>query len=165
MIKKASARNRFLTLALGITLGLAVVLTLVLMLVPEKEDRSVETQGFLLFEDGERRACTLRVQGTLSTYAFDKDAPIFEGSFEVDGKAVDAVYLTFDGDCAAPKTEGANAVLKKDMAFAAQFAQDGRTCLLLAPAADEAAAQQLLAQFLSDSAFARRQGWEAYQSK
>lgn len=165
MINKASSRNRFLTLALGVTLGLAAVLTVLLLVVPEKAARSVEAQGIALFGDGESRYCSVSLEGTMRTYTFDKDAPLYEGTLLVDGLAVGDLFLTFDGDYAAPKEDGVPAVLTKDLAIAAQVTLDGRDCLVLAPAPDEAAAQTLLAQFLADTVFARRCGWEAYQSE
>lgn len=163
MIKKPSNRNRFLTLTLGITLGIAAVLTLILLLVPAKEGRSAEAQGILLFESGESKSCSVSLQGTMITYTFDKDAPIYEGTLLLDGQEVDPVYLTFDGAYAAAGTEGVRAVMTQDMAIAAQITQDGAECLLLAPAPDEDTAQALLAQFLADTAYARQQGWEKYQ--
>lgn len=163
MIKKSSSFNRFLRIALGITLGLAAALTVFLMVVPEKEDRSTESQGILLFQDGETKPCAVSLQGTVDTYAFDKDAPIYNGTLSVDGTQVNEVYLTFNGDYAAPKSDGASAVLSKDMEIAAQLTLDGKDCLLLAPAPDEAAAQTLLARFLAEVPFARKMAWETYQ--
>lgn len=163
MINKSSARSRFLTIALGITLGLAAVLTVILLVFPEKEGRSAEAQGVVLFEDGETRSCTVSLRGTMNTYAFDKDAPVYDGTLLIDGQQIDEVYLTFDGDYASPKSDGASAVLSKDMEVAAQIRLDGRDCLVLAPAPDEETAQKLLSQFLADTLYARRQGWEAFQ--
>lgn len=163
MIKKQSPFNRFLKIALGITLGLAAALTVFLMVVPEKEGRSAEAQGVLLFADGETRPCAVSLRGTLNTYAFDQDAPVYDGTLLVDGAQIDEVYLIFDGDYAAPKTNGAKAVLSREMELAAQLTLDGKDCLLLAPAQDEATAQKLLARFLADTVFARREGWNSYQ--
>lgn len=163
MIRKSSpARSRNLKILLGVTLGIAVALTLVLLLVPEKEARSLETRGVVLFEDGEARPCEVSLQGAMNTYAFEQDAPVYVGTLLLDGHSVGEVRLTFDGDCAAPNSGGLSAVLTKDLALAAEVTLDGRDGLVLAPAADEAEAQALLARFLADTAFARRQGWEAY---
>jgi len=163
MIKKQSSSfHRFLRIALGITLGLAAALTVFLLIVPEKEGRSAEAQGVLLYADGETKPCAVSLRGVMNTYAFEKDAPVYDGTLLIDGRQVDEVYLTFDGDYAAPKSDGASAVLSKDMELAAQLTLDGRDCLLLAPAPDEAAAQTLLARFLADVPFARKMAWETY---
>ena len=163
MIRKSSpARSRNLKILLGVTLGIAVALTLVLLLVPEKVARSTETQGVALFEGGEARPCAVSLQGAMNTYAFEQDAPVYVGTLLLDGQSAGEVRLTFDGNYAAPKSGGLSAVLTKDLALAAEVTLDGRTCLVLAPAADETEAQALLARFLADTAFARRQGWEAY---
>lgn len=165
MIRKSSSFHRFLKIALGITLGLAAALTVFLMVVPEKEARSAELQGLLLFQDGETAVCTVRVDGSLNTYAFEQDAPVFDGTLRMDEQAPEAVYLTFDGYYAVPKSDGARAVLTRDMELAAQLTQDGRDCLLLAPAPDAQTAQTLLARFLADVPFARKLGWETYRQE
>lgn len=152
-----------LTLTLGITLGIAVVLTLILLFVPKQEGRSAKMPGLLLFADGKSRVCTVGLQGTMNTYTFDEDAPVYEGMLSVDGQELEPLYLTFDGTYAAAGTEGARAVMTQDMAIAAQLTLDGEVCLVLAPAPDEEAAQVLLARFLADTALARQQGWKKYQ--
>lgn len=165
MIGKPSSRNRFLKIALGITLGLAAALTVFLTVVPEKEGRSAEAQGIALFADGETRTCTVSLRGTMNTYTFDKDAPVYDGTLLIDGQEIDRICLTFDGDYAAPKSDGAKAVLTKDLEIAAQIRLDGKDCLVLAPAPDEDAAQELLSQFLADVVYARQQGWEAFKTE
>ena len=163
MIQKAPSRNRFLKIVLGITLGVAVALTLLLLFVPEKEGFRFELPGVLLYDDGEAAPCTVSLGGTIKTYAFDKDAPICTGTLYLDGQEVGEVSLTFEGEYAIPGETGVKAVMTKDQAIAAQITRDGKTCLLLAPAPDAETAQTLLARFLAESVFVRQQGWEAFQ--
>ena len=166
MIQKPSfARSRTLKLLLGVTLGVAVVLTLILLFIPEKEGRSAETQGVLLFPDGESRSCTVTLQGAVKTYAFDPNAPIYDGTLSIDGEEVGDLRLTFSGSYAEAGEAGTKAVMTQEMELAAQISVDGRDCLVLAPAPDEETAQTLLSQFLAFSYYARQQGWEAFRTE
>lgn len=164
MITKPSiTRSRGLKILLGVTLGVAVALTLLLLFVPEKEGFTQETPGVLLRADGEVEVCTVGLRGTISTYAFDADAPICSATLLLDGQEVGEVRLTFDGDYAVPGEDGLRAAMSKEKELAALINRDGVDCLVLSPAPDEAAAQALLAQFLAECSFARRTGWEAFQ--
>lgn len=165
MIRKPPAGNRNLKILLGATLAVAVILTLILLFVPEKKGRSAELPGTLLYTDGESKVCTLNLQGTISTYAFHKDESVFKGTLQVDGQEVGEVHLTFDGEYYTAGTDDAiPAVMTDDLEIIAQVQLDGRDCLVLAPAPDEEFAQSLLARFLSTCAYARRQGWGTYQN-
>ena len=163
MIKKPSASSRNLKLLLGVTLGIAAALIVLLLFVPEKEGRSFEAQGVVLRPDGESTVCTVSLQGVMKTYAFDADAPVYEGVLLVDGEQIDELRLTFSGKYASAGETGAKAVMTDEMDFAAQIRLDGTDCLVLAPAPDEDAAQTLLSRFLSKTDYARQQGWEAFQ--
>lgn len=165
MIRKPSAKNRNLKLLLGITLGIAAALIVLLLFVPEKEGRSSEADGIVLYPNGETAACTVTLQGALKTYTFDQDAPIYDGTLLVDGETVGEVYLIFDGNYAVPKSDGVPAVMTQDMEIAAQIQIEGSDCLVLAPAADEATAQALLSRFLTYTIYARQQGWEAFKTE
>lgn len=167
MIAKPTARSRNLKILLGVTLGLAAALMVLLLFVPDKTGRSADAEGVLLYADGETRTCAVSVRGTVNTYAFEQNAPVFDGILLLDGEEIEPLYLTFAGDYAAPKSDaqahGGGAVLTKELEIAAHLLLDGRDCLLLAPAPDEAAAQALLTRILANSVFARMEGWEAYR--
>ncbi|MBQ6431173.1 MAG: hypothetical protein IJJ99_04790 [Oscillospiraceae bacterium] len=166
MITKPSfLRSRSLKILLGVTLGVAVALTLLLLFVPEKEGFSHEAPGVLLCADGTVTPCVVGLHGTMSTYAFDADRPICNATLLLDGQEVGEVRLTFDGSYAAAGEDGIPAVLSKEREFAALIHRDGTDCLLLSPAPEGKAAQELLARFLADVPYARRQGWEAFQTE
>ncbi len=165
MIAKPRANKRNLKILLGATLAIAAILTLILLFVPEKEGCSAEQPGVLLYPDGESASCTVRLQGDVLTYAFSKDEPIFKGSLQTDGQEVCDLRLTFDGKYYVAGEADAAAVMSNEMEIAALVRQDGKDCLLLAPAADGSLAQALLSRFLSASFYARQQGWEAFQQK
>ncbi len=164
MITKPSiTRSRGLKILLGVLLGVAVALALLLLFVPEKEGISHEAPGVLLGADGEVKPCTVSLRGTISTYAFDADAPICKADLQIDGQEIGTLRLTFSGGYAASGEAEIPAVMTKEREIAAQIKLDGVDYLLLSPAPDEASAQALLARFLADTVFARQQGWESFQ--
>ena len=125
MIAKPTARSRNLKILLGVTLGLAAALMVLLLFVPDKTGRSADAEGVLLYADGETRTCAVTVRGTVNTYAFEQNAPVFDGVLLLDGEEIEPLYLTFAGDYAAPKSDaqahGGGAVLTKELEIAAHL--------------------------------------------
>lgn len=166
MIGKPRANKRNVKILLSVTLAVAAVLIVILLLVPEKEGRSAELPGTLLYPDGTSSACTVDLQGAVNTYAFKKSAPVYKGTLSLDGETAGDLNLTLSGGYyTAGKDDAIAAAMTDEMEIVALIRRDGKDCLVLAPAPDGETAQHLLARFLVSSSYAREQGWEAFQQK
>lgn len=139
----------------------AICLTIVLLAgwyllaQPAKTELDLVQPGYLFFQSGENRSCSLRMQGTYYHYPFrresDNFSPGYDGGFWLDGRKLfqsSESYVVFpeaESDYARMRSDSWDAIIKREMeTLVISTTLDGQPILVIAPANTQEEAMQLL---------------------
>lgn len=150
-MRRETGASRRITILIAVLLGIAVLGSVYLLLVPVKRDISIHEDGILvsLDGDGHTRNCLVRLEGEYASYAFDPQDAWFTGSLYVDDNPIcEEFTLHYDGELYAMGTvEGNEMILGTDcdfiicrieafgsvLAFPGESAQDGDRLFSMLP--------------------------------